>query len=143
MFISNCALFGGKKKVARLLEFSTNISFNFCRYFIVVDDIWSIEAWKLVKSALPENGLKSRIITTTRNSKVATSCCTGLAGYVYNIQPLSDQQSQQLFFKRVFGNNSSCPPHLEQVSFGILKKCNGLTLAIITIGCLLVAGKSN
>ncbi|OQU79405.1 hypothetical protein SORBI_3008G139100 [Sorghum bicolor] len=112
------------------------------RYFIIVDDIWSTQAWELINSALPENNLNSRVITTTRISTVATSCCIGLAGYVHNIQPLSDRQSQQLFLNRVFGDISACPPHLEEISRGILKKCHGLPLAIITIASLL-AGKSN
>ena len=113
-----------------------------CRYFVVVDDIWSTQAWELVKSALPENNLNSRIITTTRITDVATSCCSSLAGYVHNIQPLSDQQSQQLFSKRVFGDTSECPPYLQEISHRILEKCHGLPLAIITIASLL-AGKSN
>ncbi|KAF8667526.1 hypothetical protein HU200_052722 [Digitaria exilis] len=96
-----------------------------CRFFVIVDDIWSTQAWELVKSALPENSLNSRIITTTRIANVATSCCS---------------QSQQLFFKRVFRDTSVCPPHLEEISHGILKKCHGLPLAIITIASLL-AGK--
>ncbi|CAL4898480.1 unnamed protein product [Urochloa decumbens] len=112
------------------------------RYFIIVDDIWSTQAWELVKSALPENNLNSRIITTTRDASVAESCCSSLVGHVHNIQPLSDQQSKELFFKRVFGNTSACPPHLEGMSHGILEKCHGLPLAIITIASLL-AGKSN
>ena len=113
-----------------------------CRYFVIVDDIWSTQAWELLKSALPENNLNSRMITTTRIADVATSCCSSLAGCVHNIQPLSDQQSQQLFSKRVFGDKSACPPHLEEVSHRILEKCHGLSLAIITIASLL-AGKSN
>jgi hypothetical protein len=86
-----------------------------CRYFVIVDDIWSTQAWELVKSALPENNLNSRIITTTRITDVASSCCSGLAGYVHNIQPLSYQQSQQLFSKRVFGDKSACPPLKESL----------------------------
>jgi hypothetical protein len=92
-----------------------------CRYFVIVDDIWSTPAWELVESALPENNLNSRIITTTRIATVAESCCYNLRGYVHKIQPLSDQQSQQLFFKRVFRDASACPPHLEEMSHGILK----------------------
>uniref|UniRef100_K3Z400 NB-ARC domain-containing protein n=1 Tax=Setaria italica TaxID=4555 RepID=K3Z400_SETIT len=94
------------------------------RYFIIVDDIWSTQAWELVKSALPENNLNSRIITTTRIDIVAESCCSSLTGY------------------RVFGDASACPPHFEEMSHGILKKCHGLPLATITIASLL-AGKSN
>uniref|UniRef100_A0A0E0RFT9 Uncharacterized protein n=1 Tax=Oryza rufipogon TaxID=4529 RepID=A0A0E0RFT9_ORYRU len=111
------------------------------RYLIIVDDIWSTQAWELVKCALPENNLCSRIILTTRNTDVASSCCSSLAGYIHNIQPLNEQDSQKLFFKRIFGDKSACPPYLEQVSHGIISKCHGLPLAIISIASLL-AGKS-
>ena len=113
-----------------------------CRYFVIVDDIWSTQAWELVKSALPENNLNSRIITTTRIINVATSCCSSLEGYVHNIHPLSDEHSQKLFFKRAFGDTSVRPPELEEISHGIIEKCHGLPLAIISIASLL-AGKSN
>ncbi|CAN6361417.1 unnamed protein product [Urochloa humidicola] len=111
------------------------------RYFIVVDDIWSLPAWELVMSALPENNLNSRIITTTRIDSVAQSCCSSLTGYVHNIKPLSVQQSHELFFKRL-GDSSARPLQLEEMSHRILKKCHGLPLAIITIASLL-AGKSD
>ncbi|XP_066333625.1 disease resistance protein RGA5-like [Miscanthus floridulus] len=49
------------------------------RYFILIDDIWSVSAWELVRSALPVNDTGSRIITTTRIEAVAKSCCTAEA----------------------------------------------------------------
>uniref|UniRef100_A0A0A9BBB9 Uncharacterized protein n=1 Tax=Arundo donax TaxID=35708 RepID=A0A0A9BBB9_ARUDO len=113
------------------------------RYLIVVDDIWSKDAWKSVKSALPENSLCSRIITTTRLTDVAQSCCSCLEGYVHKIQPLSDEDSKKLFYKRVFRSEHSCPPHLEEVSQAIIKKCHGLPLAIITIASLLANKNSD
>uniref|UniRef100_I1R5G7 NB-ARC domain-containing protein n=1 Tax=Oryza glaberrima TaxID=4538 RepID=I1R5G7_ORYGL len=110
------------------------------RYLVIVDDIWSAKAWEVVKCALPENNLCSRVISTTRNADVATSCCSCLAGYIHNMQPLNEQDSQKLFFKSIFGDKSACPPYLEQVSHGIISKCHGLPLAIISIASLL-AGK--
>uniref|UniRef100_A0A0D3HT60 NB-ARC domain-containing protein n=1 Tax=Oryza barthii TaxID=65489 RepID=A0A0D3HT60_9ORYZ len=112
------------------------------RYLIIVDDIWSTKAWEFVKSALPENNSCSRIITTTRDTNVATSCCYTVAGHVHNIQPLSEQDSRELFLKRVFRDVSACPPYLEEVSCGIIRKCHGLPLAIISVASLLV-GKPN
>ncbi|CAD6254235.1 unnamed protein product [Miscanthus lutarioriparius] len=46
------------------------------RYFILIDDIWNVDAWELVRSALPRNDRRSRIITTTCIEAVAKSCCT-------------------------------------------------------------------
>uniref|UniRef100_A0A0E0FB55 NB-ARC domain-containing protein n=1 Tax=Oryza meridionalis TaxID=40149 RepID=A0A0E0FB55_9ORYZ len=112
------------------------------RYFVVVDDIWSTAAWEQLKSALPENSLCSKILTTSRNSDVARSCCFGFPRNIYEIQPLNEQDSKVLFFKRVFHSKIYCPPHLEQVSQAIIKRCCGLPLAIISIASLL-ASKSN
>lgn len=107
------------------------------RYLIIVDDIWSTQAWEVVKSALPDNSFCSRIITTTRIIGVAKSCCSSLHDQVYNIEPLSDEDSRRLFFKRIYHSECSCPPHLEEVSHTILNKCGGLPLAILTIASML------
>ncbi|XP_066337786.1 disease resistance protein RGA5-like [Miscanthus floridulus] len=107
------------------------------RYFILIDDIWSESAWELVRSALPRNDNGSRIITTTRIEAVAKSCCTGIAAQMYQAKPLSDEDSQRLFFKRLFFSSDDCHPDLRKVSDDILKKCCGLPLAIISIAGLL------
>ncbi|CAO2168255.1 unnamed protein product [Urochloa humidicola] len=107
------------------------------RYLIVIDDIWDASAWDIIRCALPENMNDSRVITTTRKEVVARACCTNHTERVYNMKPLSDQDSRSLFFKRIFGSKDTCPPYLNEVSAEILKKCGGLPLAIITISSLL------
>uniref|UniRef100_A0ACD5U344 Uncharacterized protein n=1 Tax=Avena sativa TaxID=4498 RepID=A0ACD5U344_AVESA len=103
------------------------------RYFIVVDDLWDVKAWEKISYALVDNNNGSRIITTTRNLEVSNACCTSNNDLVYNMKPLSDANSQILFYKRIFGNETGCPQELVQVSRDILKKCGGVPLAIITI----------
>ncbi|CAD6257532.1 unnamed protein product [Miscanthus lutarioriparius] len=107
------------------------------RYFILIDDIWSESAWDLVRSALPVNDNGSRIITTTRKKAIANKCCTGIAAQMYEAKPLSDEDSQRLFFTRLFFSGDDCLPDLRKVSDDILKKCCGLPLAIISIAGLL------
>ena len=103
----------------------------------MIDDIWSESAWDLVRSALPVNDNGSRIITTTRSKAVANKCCTGIAAQMYEAKPLSDEDSQRLFFTRLFFSGDDCHPDLRKVSDDILKKCCGLPLAIISIAGLL------
>nr|UBY07414.1 NBS-LRR disease resistance protein [Dasypyrum villosum] len=107
------------------------------RYLVIIDDIWSISAWKAINCAFPENNSSSRIITTTRILEVARSCCPDPADQIYEMTPLSDLHSQRLFFNRTFGSEEGCPDMLIEVSNAILKNCGGLPLAIISISGLL------
>nr|UBY07573.1 NBS-LRR disease resistance protein [Dasypyrum villosum] len=107
------------------------------RYLVIIDDIWSISAWKAINCAFPENNSSSRIITTTRILEVARSCCPDRDDQIYEMTPLSDVHSERLFFNRIFGSEERCPDMLIEVSNAILKKCGGLPLAIISISGLL------
>ncbi|XP_062182231.1 disease resistance protein RGA5-like [Phragmites australis] len=107
------------------------------RYFIVIDDIWSTQAWKIVKCALLENTCGSRIIVTTRIGTVAKLCSSPRHDLVYDLSMLSEDDSKSLFFRRIFGSEDKCPHQLKEVSIGIVRKCGGLPLAIITMASLL------
>ncbi|KAF8763029.1 hypothetical protein HU200_008878 [Digitaria exilis] len=107
------------------------------RYLIVIDDIWDVSAWAIIRCALPENNNGSRVITTTRIEAVARACCGNHSECVYKMKVLSDQDSRSLFLKRIFGSEDACPSYLNEVSIEILKKCGGLPLAIITISSML------
>jgi hypothetical protein len=107
-----------------------------CRYLIVIDDIWAIRDWCLIHCALSKDNGGSVIITTTRSFKVAEK-----VGGAYKLKPLSLQKSKILFYSRLFGNKESeeCPDkELAEVSDGILKKCAGVPLAIVTMASMLV-----
>ncbi|KAF8647783.1 hypothetical protein HU200_065198 [Digitaria exilis] len=104
------------------------------RYFIVIDDVWETQCWETIKLALVDNNSGSRIIITTRNHEVARE-----AGQVYELQPLSDDNSRKLFFARIFADESKSSGHQpDDVSDEILRKCGGIPLAIITMASLLV-----
>ncbi|KAF6987060.1 hypothetical protein CFC21_004738 [Triticum aestivum] len=106
------------------------------RYLIVIDDIWDIKAWEIIKCAFMDSNCGSRIITTTRILEVAT-----ITGDVYKLKALSHQKSEELFFTRLFGGKGECPyDEPTELSEKVLHKCGGVPLAIITIASLL-AGK--
>ena len=107
------------------------------RYFIVIDDIWDSKTWDVIKYAFPMNRCGSVIITTTRIIDVAHLCRSLIGGHVYNIRPLNMAHSRQLFHRRLFSSDEDCPSYLEKASNEILKKCDGLPLAIIAISGLL------
>lgn len=107
-----------------------------CRYCIVIDDIWDISVWEMIRCALLDDTGGYIIITTTRILNLAEQ-----VGGAYLVKPLSLENSRKLLYRRVFGNkeNYKCPDdtHLSEVSDRILKKCAGVPLAIITIASLL------
>ncbi|XP_066367770.1 disease resistance protein RGA5-like [Miscanthus floridulus] len=111
------------------------------RYLIVVDDLWDSESWEAIQNAFIKNSCASRIIITTRKIEVAQSCCTLRRGHIYKLRPLNPKNSRKLFLKRIFGLEEGCPSDLSEVCDDILKKCDGLPLAIIAIAGLL-AGKA-
>ncbi|VAI63618.1 unnamed protein product [Triticum turgidum subsp. durum] len=107
------------------------------RYFIVIDDIWDVKTWDVIKYAFPMTRCGGVIITTTRLSDVACSCHSSIGGHIYNIRPLNMEHSRQLFKIRLFSSEEDCPSSLVKVSNQILEKCDGLPLAIIAIAGLL------
>ncbi|KAJ1276519.1 hypothetical protein BS78_05G219900 [Paspalum vaginatum] len=107
------------------------------RYFVVIDDIWSNQAWKTVKLALVENNCGSRIVVTTRIGTIAKSCSAPHHDLVFKLRMLSESDSKRLFFRRIFGSEDKCPQLLKEVSDEIVRKCGGLPLAIISMASLL------
>lgn len=116
-----------------------NNKFNYVdyRYIVVIDDIWDISTWDVVRNALDDNNCRSRIVVTTRISAVAKE-----VGDVYNLEPLSNENSKKLFYTRMFDGEGGSVDHedsqMDEAPKKILKKCGGVPLSIITIASLLV-----
>ncbi|CAN6371679.1 unnamed protein product [Urochloa humidicola] len=107
------------------------------RYLIVIDDVWNTEAWEIIKYALIDKNVGSRVILTTRNMDVAKFA--SLDGELYQLDPLSNEDSRRLLCKRVFNEEEGIYSELEEVTKKILKKCGGIPLAIITIASILAS----
>ncbi|KAI3462404.1 hypothetical protein Pfo_019067 [Paulownia fortunei] len=105
------------------------------RYFVVLDDVWEDAHWESLASAFPCEDKASRLLVTSRSRDI-----TKYAGYVHEMKILDPRKSWQLFLKKVFIDNidGECPQELENIGKKILKKCNGLPLAITVVGGLLV-----
>jgi len=106
------------------------------RYFIVIDDVWETRYWKKIELALVENDRGSIVIKTTRKSEVAT-------GVIYQLRPLSDDDSKMLLFTRLFDSGGERPANLPaEACEKIMRKCGGVPLAIITMASMLVGKKT-
>ncbi|PIA62973.1 hypothetical protein AQUCO_00200768v1 [Aquilegia coerulea] len=105
------------------------------RYLVVIDDVWKTEAWDQIGASFPQNQKGSRLMLTTRKKDVATHA--GPSTHHHELQYLTDEDSWELFRKKVF-TSRTCPDELVKVAHEVLKKCNGLPLAIVVIGGLLI-----
>ncbi|KAA8527106.1 hypothetical protein F0562_008665 [Nyssa sinensis] len=107
------------------------------RYVLVLDDIWRKDDCECIKNVLPNGSSGSKIIVTTRNADVA-SFCADSPDFVHSLNGLEWPNAWLLFCRKAFQNrNGECPPVLEDWSQKILKKCEGLPLAIVAVAGLL------
>ncbi|CAL2258498.1 unnamed protein product [Prunus armeniaca] len=106
------------------------------KYLIVLDDVWHTNEWETVKYVLPTGNFGSRVIVTTRKADVAFTSCSESKGKVYHLKPLPADKSWNLFTRKAF-QGKPCPPYLYEKCKRILKKCEGLPLAIVAIGGVL------
>lgn len=104
------------------------------RYLIVMDDIWSTEAWDDLTNILPDDNNGSRIMLTTRITNVAAYA--DRLSPLHEIRLMDEGQSWDLLKERVFAHQD-CPPELENIGKEIARSCKGLPLAIVVVAGLL------
>ncbi|KAK7300248.1 hypothetical protein RJT34_11089 [Clitoria ternatea] len=106
-------------------------------YLIVVDDLWTTKDWDQIKVSFPRNNHGSRVMVTTRNDDVANLSTKEYDGHVHKLQPLSNNDSWDLFCKKTF-SSKPCPSNLVPICQDIIfNKCKGVPLAILAISGLL------
>lgn len=107
------------------------------RFLVVLDDIWRMRDWELIVNVFQNGSSGSRILFTSRDSNVGASCVE-YPKYVHELNGLPWKKASNLFCKKAFRScNGICPPELEDWSEKIIKKCEGLPLAVIAAGNLL------
>ncbi|KAL6607053.1 hypothetical protein ACP70R_042706 [Stipagrostis hirtigluma subsp. patula] len=105
------------------------------RYFVVLDDLWTVEAWNSIKFAFPEHSSEDVcVVVTTRNIEVAKECSSPYSTLIYQLKALSEKDAKELLLRKI---NKPKGPDEDKLVDEILKKCGGLPLAIVTIGGLL------
>ncbi|XP_059456678.1 putative disease resistance protein RGA4 [Corylus avellana] len=107
------------------------------RFLLVLDDVWNEDRSKWIElKGLLSAGLEgSRIIVTTRTHMVASIMGTGLT---YTLERLSHKDCLSLFVEWAFKEGEDKQyPNLLEIGKEIAKKCQGVPLAIRTLGSLL------
>ncbi|XP_019161776.1 PREDICTED: putative late blight resistance protein homolog R1B-16 isoform X2 [Ipomoea nil] len=106
------------------------------RYLIVLDDIWSPEAWEELNRVFPSCDNGSRIVLTSREENVVSD-----AKHIH-LPFFSTDESWELLQVKLF-KGKGCPKELENVGREISKKCGGLPLTVGLIAGLLEKDKNS
>ena len=108
------------------------------RFLVVLDDVWDIKLWQEIKMPLLKRHHGSRIMLTTRKKDIAFHSFE-VESRPFEIEPLGSNEAWELFSKKAFStyDNKSCPPKLESLAWKLEEKCNGLPLAVVTLGGLM------
>ncbi|OIT01570.1 PREDICTED: putative late blight resistance protein homolog R1A-3 [Nicotiana attenuata] len=110
------------------------------RYLVVIDDIWTREAWDGIKRCFPDCNNGSRVLMTTRNVEVAECASSGKT--LYHMRLMNFDESWSLLNEKVFAKDCFSP-EFEQLGKTIALNCGGLPLALVLIaGLLSKMGKS-
>ncbi|KAH0775838.1 hypothetical protein KY290_007249 [Solanum tuberosum] len=105
------------------------------RFLIVIDDIWSTEAWEQMQRIFPNDDNRSRILLTTRLKYIADYVsCPDFPPHSKSF--LSPEDSWNLFTEKLF-RKDQCPPLLVEIGKHIVQQCQGLPLSIVVIAGLL------
>ncbi|XP_020190358.1 putative disease resistance RPP13-like protein 3 [Aegilops tauschii subsp. strangulata] len=109
------------------------------RYFIVLDDLWTIDAWRWINDiAFPTTNIKgSRIIVTSRDIGLAQQCTS--KSLIYHLKQLQIDEATNLLLKKIGKTHkeTESDERMRNMISKIVNKCGGLPLAILTIGGLL------
>ncbi|XP_073359892.1 disease resistance protein RPM1-like [Aegilops tauschii subsp. strangulata] len=106
------------------------------KYLIILDDVWTPEAFDDLCRVLIHNDKGSKLIITTREGNVAALASRG---HVLTLEALPEDKAWDLFCKKAFPRdiNHECPAQLNPLCGEIVSKCKGLPLVIVLVGGLL------
>jgi len=106
------------------------------KFLLVLDDVWNERQskWEDVQKPLIFAGQGSRILVTTRSEKVAVT----MRSEKHLLEVLRKDYCWDLFAKHAFQSVNPQPnPEFMDIGKKIVEKCNGLPLALKTMGSLL------
>ncbi|CAL5049999.1 unnamed protein product [Urochloa decumbens] len=106
------------------------------KYIFILDDVWDKDAWLFLNYAFVRNNRGSKVLLTTRRKDISS---LAVDNYIIELKTLNSAESWELFCKKAFRalKDNICPEHLRSRAEKIVAKCQGLPLAIVTIGSVL------
>ncbi|KAL5707891.1 hypothetical protein ACHQM5_018743 [Ranunculus cassubicifolius] len=115
------------------------------RYLVVLDDIWREDAWDMLKSAFPNGKNGSKLMLTSRSTKVALHADPW--GFHFEPRLLNGDEAWDLICKIASsdddaGTSLSLIGDMEKCGREMVQKCGGLPLSIVVLGGILARKKT-
>ncbi|VVA16173.1 PREDICTED: putative disease resistance [Prunus dulcis] len=114
------------------------------RCLVILDDIWRIETWNLLKAAFPNVETESTILLTTRNKAVALPLNRN--AFLHELKALNENESWELFEKIAISGRADIDLGMytkkKDLGMKMLQHCKGLPLAIIVLAGVLARKNS-
>ncbi|TKW02736.1 hypothetical protein SEVIR_8G259500v4 [Setaria viridis] len=111
------------------------------RFLLVLDDVWCNQAWSHVLSVPVKNASQKQqgnwVLITTRSEDLAQRM--GASFYQHRVSPLNEEDAWSLLTKQLppSPNQVTGIDYLRDVGMKIVRKCDGLPLAVKVMGGLL------
>nr|XP_029119608.1 disease resistance protein RPM1-like [Elaeis guineensis] len=86
------------------------------------------------RSRLGDKNDGSRIVITTRSIEVASLACDSRK---LKLEVLQTTEAWDLFCKKAFSKEKGCPEELKELGENIVSKCDGVSLAIVSLGSIM------
>ncbi|CAL1409135.1 unnamed protein product [Linum trigynum] len=120
------------------------------RFLFVLDDVWeeTDRSWETLGKYLMFGAAGSKVLVTTRSTKVAEVGGGALKSRTstsivepYNLKGLSEEESWNLLVEKAFPRKVPQESQLQKIGKNILRKCDGVPLAVSTVSAVLVYSK--
>ncbi|XP_019176879.1 PREDICTED: putative late blight resistance protein homolog R1B-17 [Ipomoea nil] len=105
------------------------------RYLIIVDDIWTTDAWDDIRRCFPDENNGSKILLTTQAVKVAQDAGSG--EYTHKMRFLNEDEGWGLFCKKFLEKELLKKDAFKIIGMNIVRKCQGLPLTVVMMAELL------
>lgn len=106
------------------------------KFLLVLDDVWDVEAWSDIQHVLTRRNGDGKVVITTRYTNVGARASGRRPPH--QLRLLNSDESWELLQYEVFQGLGRCPEHLDRVGMKIAEQCDGLPLAIVIIGGIML-----